>query len=300
MTEGSMAGGGMARSGAADAGAGSPVGGRQALVLCGGLGTRLREAVPDRPKAMAPIRGKPFLEILLRSLERRGVRDIVLATGHLGGQIEDYFGDGGCWDLAIRYSREREPLGTGGAVKLAEPLLRDRFLILNGDTFVDFDPAALEARMDAAGASLVLALRRVDDASRYGAVDVDADGRVRAFVEKGARGGPFINAGVYLAAKEALGLLDAGRAVSLEREWMPRLLERSRPEAAGRSRPGAASPGKTGAGAGGVYGVESGGIFIDIGIPEDFARAQDLLRIEAGGDAAGADAAGEAAPGGNA
>jgi UTP-glucose-1-phosphate uridylyltransferase len=161
----------------ADGGNRRRVGGRQALVLCGGLGTRLREAVPDRPKAMAPIRGKPFLEILLRSLKRRGVGDVVLATGHLGNQIEDYFEDGRCWDLAIRYSREPEPLGTGGAVKLAEPLLRDRFLILNGDTFVDFDPAALEARMDAADASLVLALRRVDDASRYGAVDVDAGRR---------------------------------------------------------------------------------------------------------------------------
>jgi NDP-sugar pyrophosphorylase family protein len=225
----------------------------QALILCGGLGTRLREAVADRPKSMAPIKGKPFLEILIRGLKRRGVDDFVLATGHLGEQIEAHFGDGACWDARIRYSREAAPLGTGGAVKLAEPLLKDRFLVLNGDTMVEFDPQSLEKKLEATGAPLVLALRHVEDPERYGAVDTDADGRVRAFVEKGVKTGNHINAGVYLVRKEALSLLAAGRAVSLEKEWMPRLIAQ------------------------GIYGVEVKGLFIDIGIPEDYRRAQDLL-----------------------
>lgn len=227
----------------------------QALILCGGLGTRLREAVPDRPKSMAPIRGKPFLEILIRSLKAKGVDDFILATGHMSGQIEDYFENGACWEVKIRYSREAEPLGTGGAVKLAEPFLQDRFLVLNGDTWVEFDPAALEKRMDATGAPLVLALRVEENPDRYGAVDVDPHGKVRAFVEKGVKVGRHINAGVYLVRKEGLALMSPGRAVSLEKEWMPRLIEE------------------------GIYGVEVQGQFIDIGIPADFNRAQDLLQI---------------------
>lgn len=226
---------------------------KQALILCGGLGTRLQSAVPDRPKSMAPIRGKPFLEILLRSLKAKGIDDFVLATGHLSGQIEDYCTDGSCWGVKVRYSREATPLGTGGAVKLAEPVLADRFLVLNGDTFVDFDPAALEKKLEATGAPLVLALRQVDDPERYGAVTTAPDGRVQAFVEKGVKTGQHINAGVYLVRKEALGLMEAGKPVSLEKEWMPKLMQR------------------------GIYGVETGGMFIDIGIPEDYRRAQDLL-----------------------
>lgn len=225
----------------------------QALILCGGLGTRLKEEVSDRPKSMAPIRGKPFLEILIRSLKAKGIDDFVLATGHMGGQIEDYFAGGACWDVKIRYSREAAPLGTGGAVKLAEPLLAERFLVLNGDTLVEFDPAALERRLEGTGAPLVLAIREEAHPERYGAVDIDADGRVRAFVEKGIRVGRHINAGVYLVRKEALALMEAGRAISLEKEWIPRLIER------------------------GIYGVETLGLFIDIGVPEDFRRAQDLL-----------------------
>ncbi|HLP43073.1 MAG TPA: nucleotidyltransferase family protein [Fibrobacteria bacterium] len=225
----------------------------QALILCGGLGTRLRSEVADRPKSMAPIRGKPFLEILLRALKARGVRDFVLATGHLSEQIENYCEGGACWDVRIRYSREPAPLGTGGAVKLAEPLLADSFLVLNGDTFVDFDPGALEAKAAETGAPLVMLLREVPDPERYGAVTVDGQGRVTAFREKGEKEGRLINAGVYLVRKEALALLPAGRPVSLEKEWMPRLLAR------------------------GVHGVETRGLFIDIGVPEDFRRAQDLL-----------------------
>lgn len=242
----------------------------QALILCGGLGTRLKEAVPDLPKSMAPIRGKPFLEILLRSLAKKGVRDFVLATGHLSEAIESYCEGGACWDVRIRYSREPAPLGTGGAVKLAEPLLGDRFLVLNGDTFVDLDPAALEAKLDATGAPLVMLLRRVPAPERYGAVVTDGEGRVISFTEKGVKGGSLINAGVYLVRKEALALIEPGKAVSLEKEWMPTLLAR-RAE-----------------GAPGIHGVETDGLFIDIGIPEDYRRAQDLLAP--GGTAGGADA----------
>lgn len=225
----------------------------QALILCGGLGTRLRTEVSDRPKAMAPIQGTPFLELLVRGLARRGIADFVLATGYLGEQIEAHFGDGSAFGVTVRYSREHEPLGTGGAVKLAEPLLAERFFVLNGDTWLDFDPTALVEVLERARARFAMCLRPEEHPERYGSVEVAPDGRVTAFVEKGVSGGRLINAGVYLVRRSALAGMEAGRAVSLEREWLPELLSE------------------------GVYSVETDGLFIDIGVPEDFRRAQKLL-----------------------
>lgn len=229
----------------------------QALVLCGGLGTRLRSVISDRPKPMAPIGGKPFLHLLLASLVRKGVTDFVLATGFQGGQIEEYFGDGKAIGARIAYSLEETPLGTAGAIRLAEPLLHGDFLVLNGDTFVGFDPVDLAGIKARTRAVTVMALRKVEDSSRYGSVTVDGTGRVRGFAEKGGPAGAgLINAGVYLADRELLAQIEPGKAVSLEREVIPRLLDR------------------------GIFGCETGGLFIDIGVPEDYHRAQDLLAKE--------------------
>ena len=230
----------------------------RAFVLCGGLGTRLRTVVSDRPKSMALVAGMPFLELILRMLRAEGIQEVILGTGHMAEQIEGYFENGRGLDLSIRYSREDEPLGTGGALKLAEKLLSDPVVVLNGDSYVEWRLGSLRRLFDEKDAALVMVLQAVPDVSRYGSVTIDSDGRVVEFVEKGTRtGAGLINAGVYLLRKKIVSGLSAGRAVSLEKDVFPELLS------------------------GKVYGFVSDGLFIDIGIPADLERAQTLLAPQA-------------------
>lgn len=230
----------------------------QALILCGGFGTRLRGVVDDAPKAMAPIRGTPFLEILIHVLARKGVRELVLATGYKAEQIERHFGSGTRWGVSIAYSHETTPLGTGGAIKQAESLLAERFLVLNGDTFAEFDLPAMTSLFDARAAQLVMALKTVTDVARYGAVLLDAEQRVSAFVEKGgSAGGGYINAGIYLIDRALLAEIAPGQPVSLEKDVMPGVLARKQ-----------------------LFACEMPGAFIDIGVPEDYFRAQAVLAGE--------------------
>ncbi len=226
----------------------------RAFVLCGGQGTRLRSVVADRPKSMALVSETPFLQLLLERLRCQGVLDVILGTGYMAEQIERYFTCGNQFHLRIRYSREHEPLGTGGALKLAETLISDPVLVLNGDTYVEWSLVPMLELFKGRNADMVLVLHAVVDVSRYGSVVLDQDGRVTQFVEKGAAAGPgLINAGVYLLRKQIVGDLPVAIAISLEREVFPRLLDR------------------------GVYGLVCPGLFIDIGIPDDLNRAQVLL-----------------------
>jgi NDP-sugar pyrophosphorylase family protein len=238
-----------------------PTGAVRAFVLCGGAGTRLRPVLADRPKSMATISGTPFLQLLLDRLRSQGIDDVVLGTGYMAEKIEDYFGSGSKFGIRLRYSRENEPLGTGGALKLAEPLLSDPVLVLNGDSYVEWNLVPMLELFTAKNADLVIAVQAVTDVARYGSVALDQEGRVTQFVEKGAAAGPgLINAGVYLIRKQIVHELPADTAISLEREVFPRLLDRR------------------------VYGLISRGLFIDIGMPDDFNRAQTLLapRVRAG------------------
>src|SRR5438093_9472068 len=231
-----------------------PTGAVRAFVLCGGLGTRLRSLLSDRPKSMALISGTPFLQLLLDGLRSQGVADVILGTGYMAEKIESYFGFGRKLAMRIRYSREHEPLGTGGALKLAEPLISDPVLVLNGDSYVEWSLVPMLELFRTKDADLVVVLQAVADVTRYGSVALDHDGRVTQFIEKGVGAGPgLINAGVYLLRKQIVRDLPAGTAISLEREVFPRLLDR------------------------GVYGLVCTGLFIDIGIPDDFKRAQTLL-----------------------
>lgn len=228
----------------------------RAFVLCGGQGSRLRSVVADRPKSMALISGTPFLQLLLERLRSQGVDDVILGTGYMAEQIERYLGDGKQFDLHIRYSRELQPLGTGGALKLAEPLISDPVLVLNGDSYVDWNLVPLLDLFKTKNADLVMLLQSVADVTRYGNVALDQDGRVIRFVEKGTATGPgLINAGVYLLRKQIVQNLPVGTAISLEREVFPRLLDRL------------------------VYGLVCTGLFIDIGIPDDLRQAQVLLPL---------------------
>ena len=236
-----------------------PTGAVRAFLLCGGAGTRLRPVLADRPKSMALISGTPFLQLLLDRLRSQGVSDVILGTGHMAEKIEGYFGSGNKFAMRIRYSREDEPLGTGGALKLAEPLISDPVLVLNGDSYVEWNLNPMLGLFRTKDADIVVVLQAVADVTRYGSVALDHDGRITQFLEKGVRGGPgLINAGVYLLRKQIIRDLQTGGPISLERDVFPRLLDR------------------------GVYGLISTGFFIDIGIPDDFKRAQTLLASRVG------------------
>ncbi len=225
----------------------------QAIVLAGGFGTRLRSVVSDVPKPMAPIGGRPFLAYLLDYLAAQGIKTVTLALGYLGELIERHFGER-YRGIRLTYSYEREPLGTGGAVREALKLLNTNqpVWILNGDTFFACDLGACAKTHRAAAADVTLALKRVADADRYGLVEVDDNGLVTAFAEKRAGASGLINAGVYLVDPGAFARFDLpGPNFSLERDLFERHLLDLR-----------------------LNTCPQDAYFVDIGVPEDYARAQ--------------------------
>ncbi|OJU20306.1 MAG: hypothetical protein BGN89_17520 [Alphaproteobacteria bacterium 64-6] len=236
----------------------------QALVLCGGLGTRLGELTASTPKPMLPVAGRPFLEHLLQEIARYGVTHIVLLAGRFGEQIADLYDGRRLFGAHIEVLVEREPLGTAGALRFAEERLASEFLLLNGDSWIDADLVhfALQWRTAKAVQPTLAAqmlLQSVPDVGRYGSVMVD-NGRVTAFREKardlaGCSG--HINAGVYLLSKEVIGLIPGGVASSLEADILPLLIS-------SRQVVAVAAPENT--------------YFIDIGVPESLARAQEALQ----------------------
>jgi NDP-sugar pyrophosphorylase family protein len=224
------------------------------IILAGGLGTRLRDAVPDVPKPMAPIRGRPFLEHLLLQLRGQGYRDVVLCVGHGAEVIRGYFGDGVAFGVRLSYSVESEPLGTAGALRLAaQSLAGERWLMLNGDSCFGIPFEQLVAAHDRTGAIATIALRRTMEPERFGTVALDGDGQVTSFVEKaaGMTGSRLMNAGLYVIDRSLIELIPAGRAASLEREVLPGLVGR------------------------GLYGAEFEAPFVDIGVPDDYFKLRD-------------------------
>lgn len=226
---------------------------RQAVILVGGLGTRLGALTQSVPKPLLPVDGRPFLDILIQDVARFGFTRIVLLAGHLGGQfVEGFAGTRRIAgrDVEIRVVVEPTPAGTGGALRFLAPHAEDRFLLLNGDTWCDLD---LRAFADAPGDALLrMALRPVADASRYGTVALEA-GRVRAFLPRGAASGGVMNAGIYRMRRDLIAMVGEG-ACSLEADIFPRL-----------------------AAAGEIEGVVRDAFMIDIGVPDDYAAAQHLL-----------------------
>jgi D-glycero-alpha-D-manno-heptose 1-phosphate guanylyltransferase len=226
----------------------------EAIILAGGFGTRLSHVLVDLPKPLAPVNGRPFVAYLLDALAGNGVRHAVLATGYLAEKIEAELGDD--WrGMRLSYSVEDVPLGTGGAVRRAAAATNGGpAVVLNGDTYLEFDANAFAGAMRAAGADLGVALAKVPDVSRYGAVKV-SDGRVVAFGEKVGQGPGLINAGVYFLSRKALAELPARESFSFETDVLA---------------PAAA--------AGRLHAYTDTRGFIDIGIPEDYARSQDLAK----------------------
>jgi NDP-sugar pyrophosphorylase family protein len=226
----------------------------KAILLVGGFGTRLRSVVPGTPKVLASVGKGSFLELLIEQLCSQAIRRLVMCSGYLADQIEAEFGNGQELGVSIEYSKEEQPLGTAGAIKQAEHYLRDAFafIVMNGDSFLEVDFASLMDFHRSHRAMATMAVLRVEDTSRYGTVDVDDAGRVKGFAEKTGNGVPgLINGGVYIFSQRVFQHIPESPA-SLERDVFPRLLEH------------------------GVYAQEQHGMFIDIGTPADYARAQKL------------------------
>jgi D-glycero-alpha-D-manno-heptose 1-phosphate guanylyltransferase len=225
----------------------------EAVVLAGGLGTRLRSAVMDVPKPMAPIAGRPFLEILLGSLARKGFNRVILSVGYMADSIVNYFGN--CYQgLTIEYAVETKPLGTGGGLRLAMGMLTsDHVFVFNGDTFVDLEVDELELYWQTTNRPVIVG-RHVSDASRYGHILRNHD-VVTGFVEKGIVGAGLINAGCYVLPKGQLDAFGEGEFFSLELDFLIPSVMRCE------------------------FNIfETRGLFIDIGIPSDYIRAQvDLI-----------------------
>ena len=228
-----------------------------AIILAGGLGTRLREAVPDLPKPMAPVAGRPFLAHQMDFWLAQGVRRFVLAVGYRHEAIVDHFG-AGYGGAVLQYSVERQPLGTGGALLQAVEQVGDEHaLLLNGDTWFDVPLPALAARATQHDADWCLALFRHDDPARYMGVGVDRCGRVQALR---APDSALANGGVLWFRPAALhGVArEPTRALSFENELLPNLLAQGQRCA----------------------GLECPGAFIDIGVPADYHRAARVMRSE--------------------
>lgn len=224
-----------------------------AIILAGGFGTRLREVVGDLPKPLAPIRGRPFLAWMLDSLRAQGFGRVVLATGYRGDQVEDALGTD--WHgMALEYSREPRPLGTGGAIALAaQRISSDSFFVVNGDTWLRLDYRAFDAKARESGARLGIALTRVNDVGRYGAIRTEGS-RVSGFVEKGSTGPGYINAGVYRVRRDLLKEFPRDEQFSFETQVLVPMVAREA-----------------------VFAYTETSGFIDIGVPDDYARAAEVL-----------------------
>lgn len=226
---------------------------RQAVILAGGMGTRLGQLTKEVPKPFLQVGGQPFVVNLLNQLAQCGVEQVVFSLGHLAKVAEDALKNISHKDLKLTSVTEDSPLGTGGGLRHCMDILDDQFFVMNGDSFFGFDLTLLTKTMGAMKTKAALALRPVNDTSRYGSVHCQ-NSLVTSFAEKTASSGPgTINAGIYAIQKDALRILPDGPA-SLERDFFPQL-------AANRQ----------------LAGVEADGFFIDIGIPEDYDRAQDLF-----------------------
>jgi D-glycero-alpha-D-manno-heptose 1-phosphate guanylyltransferase len=232
----------------------------EAIILAGGFGTRLRGAIGELPKPMAPVAGRPFLEWQLDALARRGIRRVILSVGFRREAIEAHFGAsyGG---MEVVYAKETEPLGTGGAICAALRLVRgETAFVLNGDTLIRAPMRQMDARRDC---RLCLLVARVEDASRFGTVAVEG-GLVRAFLEKGAAGPGLVNSGVYRVERGLLEGMGLPEKFSFERDFME------------------ASVGKFD-----IAAVVTDEPFIDIGIPESLAEADSVVPALAASDGGG-------------
>jgi D-glycero-alpha-D-manno-heptose 1-phosphate guanylyltransferase len=227
-----------------------------AVILCGGLGERMRNVIKNKPKSMADINGRPFLDILIDYVSGFGVKRIVLCTGHQSESIKDYYTNKECLQEIV-FSNEETPLGTGGAIKNAEKLIKSRsFLVINGDSHC---PVNLQKfyefhlRNDAVVSMVIL---EAESSMDYGIVTLDASQKVVSFEEKRENlGEPFINSGIYFFERDVLALIPTSLKYSLEYELFPKLIGK------------------------GFYGYKTQKKLIDIGTPKRYELAKCFLKV---------------------
>ncbi len=242
----------------------------KAVILCGGLGTRLRSVLPDLPKPMAPIGGRPFLRYQIDWLKKFNITDLIFCVGYKAEQIKNYFENGKRFGVNITYAEEKELLGTGGAIKNAEKYLDSTFIVLNGDTYAKIDFNQLLEFHQQKKSKYTLSLIKVKNHSRYGSVLIDSENKIFSYTEKPSEKVDsseiklnlsenlnvessnlgYINTGVYVFEPEFFSSLPSGKKVSLEQEVFPQLLST------------------------GIYGYVWEGQFIDIGLPESYQQLQ--------------------------
>jgi D-glycero-alpha-D-manno-heptose 1-phosphate guanylyltransferase len=225
-----------------------------AIVLAGGLGTRLRSVVSSVPKPMAPVGGRPFLDLLLESLKSKGITRVILSVGYMSEAIISYFQKSRL-GMDLVFEVESSPLGTGGAIAAAlQHVNSDCVLVLNGDTYLDLDLATICSMWPGDRTPIVVS-RAVEDTERFGRLDV-TNGRITKFVGSGIRGAGVINAGCYLIPSDVFFGEDLPEKFSFEQDFLCR-----RPPLSLRT-------------------FLALGQFIDIGVPDDYERAQtELTRL---------------------
>ncbi len=223
----------------------------QAVILVGGEGTRLRPLTSTVPKPVVPLVDRPFISFMLDWLVRHGIDDVIMSCGFLASGVRNVLGDGAGFGIRLRFVEEPDPRGTAGALKFAESMLDERFLMLNGDVLTDIDLSAQIAQHETSGAKATLALVPVADPSAYGLVHLNDDRSVHDFLEKpspDAIDTNLISAGAYVLEREILELVPPDRNVSIEREVWPRLIGE------------------------GLYGFPSESYWLDIGTPERYLQ----------------------------
>jgi D-glycero-alpha-D-manno-heptose 1-phosphate guanylyltransferase len=226
---------------------------KEAVILAGGFGTRLSSVISDMPKVMAPVNGRPFLDYQLAYLAFSGIKRVIMAVGYKHEMIMQHYGDR-FGNIRIEYSIEQEPLGTGGAVKQAFKIAQNSpVLVLNGDTFFEIDLSKFHDFYRRRDAKIIMAIREVDDVGRFGAVEVEWDGQITRFHEKSdMRDKGKINGGIYLIDKNFFLNLDLPNKFSLEKDFFEKIYKQQS-----------------------IYAMTCRRYFIDIGVPDEYARTKD-------------------------
>jgi D-glycero-alpha-D-manno-heptose 1-phosphate guanylyltransferase len=229
---------------------------REAIILSGGLGTRLKDIVPGLPKTMAPVAGRPFLFYIINYLRSQGIEKFIFSLGYKSEIIKQYLLDHFS-TLQYEIAEESEPLGTGGAILNAiDKIAGDDVLVVNGDTLFKFNLDSLEKIQSTQNAICTIALKRMQNTDRYGVVALNEQGRITGFSEKKFYKEGLINGGIYLINRKKITALSLPEKFSFETDFLEKYLEKEK-----------------------IFGLEQDGYFIDIGIPGDFAKAQEDLAV---------------------
>ncbi|OGX24660.1 MAG: hypothetical protein A3D10_09140 [Omnitrophica WOR_2 bacterium RIFCSPHIGHO2_02_FULL_48_11] len=223
-------------------------------ILCGGLGKRLRPVIGESQKVMAEVNDEPFLNILLKNIVRQGGRRVILLTGYKAELVEEYYRKND-FGLKIELSREKEPLGTGGALKNAQSLIKsDPFMMMNGDSFCPMDYAKLLEFYNKKQARAVIAIKKLKESQDFGVISINAQNEITSFQEKVQKQEAYTNAGVYGFSQEIFSLMPAQPKFSIEQNFFPKLVGKK------------------------IFGFKVQKGFIDVGIPERYRQAQKILR----------------------